>query len=135
MSEYRRHIFSLTFGSFMIIPTVWKTAYVFPLHKGGTKSELNHFRPISKLSCFQKILESLVNGQLKLFLSTHSIIIPFQSCFRPKLSVISATSLVINNIVSALDNKKHCAVLFIDLTKAFETVGHSLLFSSDFVVL
>ena len=73
------------------------------------------------------MLESSVNNQVKAFLSSHSVLSPHQSGFRSNHSTISATTLVINDIVSALDNKKHCAAIFIDLSKAFDTVDHSLL--------
>ncbi len=33
----------------------------------------------------------------------------------------------LNDFTESVDNKQHCAALFIDLSKAFDTVGHSLL--------
>ena len=39
-------------------------------------------------------------------------------------STISAASLVVNDVIAALDNKQHCAALFVDLSKAFDTVDH-----------
>ena len=32
-----------------------------------------------------------------------------------------------NDVIAALDNKQHCATLFVDLSKAFDTVDHHLL--------
>ena len=74
-----------------------------------------------------KILESLINNQLKTFLASASILSPFQSGFRAGHSTASAFTFVLNNIVSALDEKKHCAALFVDLSKAFDIVDHHLL--------
>lgn len=51
-----------------IVPRVWKMAHVKPLHKGGDMSYLHNYRPISKLPCLAKVLESLINDQLKVFL-------------------------------------------------------------------
>jgi len=34
---------------------------------------------------------------------------------------------MVNDIIEALDSKKMCAALFIDLSKAFETVIHCIL--------
>ena len=73
-----------------------------------------------------KVLESLVNAQLKSYLSSYSILSPLQSGFRSNHSTLTAVSLVTNDILTALDKKKHCAVLFIDLSKAFDTVDHHL---------
>ena len=52
---------------------------------------------------------------------------PSQSGFRARHSTISAASLVVNDVIAALDNKQHCAALFVDLSKAFDTVDHHLL--------
>ena len=120
------YIFNLSISS-GIIPRAWKTAHVIPLHKGQNKSDPNNYRPISKLSCLAKILESLVHNQLKSFLHNYSVLSPYQSGFRAKHSTISATTLVLNDILTALDKKLFCATLFVDLSKAFDTVDHSLL--------
>ena len=120
------HIFNLSISK-GIFPTVWKTAFVTPLFKGGDREDINNYRPISKLSCLAKIMETLVNNQLKPFLSNFSVLSPQQSGFRPNHSTISAVTLVRNHIVTALDNSQHCAAIFIDLSKAFDTVNHALL--------
>ena len=44
------HFFNLTLTS-GVIPKIWKSAYVLPLHKGGDTGDLDIYRPISKLSC------------------------------------------------------------------------------------
>lgn len=122
------HIFNLTLST-GIIPKVWKAAFVLPLHKGGDGSDLDNYRPISRLPCLAKILESIVNKQLQSFLSANSILSTNQSGFRSKHSTTSATMLVVNDIANALDDRKHCAALFVDLSKAFDTVDHAILLS------
>lgn len=126
IAEEITHIFNLSISS-ATFPKLWKMAHVTPLHKSGAKDDLNNYRPISKLPCLSKILESLINNQLKAFLSRHSVLASHQSGFRAQHSTITAATLVINDIVSALDRKEHCAALFVDLTKAFDTVDHTLL--------
>ena len=126
ITEQLAHIFNLSVSS-GIFPQIWKMACVTPLHQNGDKVVLNNYRTISKLSCLAKILESLANNQLKSFLSNFSLLNPHQSGFRAKHSTIPAVTLVSNDIDSALDNKHHCAALFVDLSKAFDTVDHTLL--------
>ena len=118
------HIFNLTLLTDPI-PILWKTAFVLPLHKNGSSDDLKNYRPISKLPCRAKVLEQLVNNQSRLFLSDHAILNVFQSGFRPGHSTVSAAPRVLHDIASAFDNKQDCAALFIDLTKAFDTVDHS----------
>ena len=47
--------------------------------------------------------------------------------FRTDISTTHAALKLIATITSAIDNKKHCAGVFIDLKKAFDTVDHDLL--------
>ena len=126
IAEQLTYILNLTVSEGKL-PLEWKSARVMPLHKGGDRDNLDNYRPISRLCCLAKVLESLVNDQVKSFLSTFSVLSPFQSGFRAQHSTISAATLVVNDIVTALDQEKHCAALFIDLSKAFDTVDHSLL--------
>lgn len=123
------YIFNLTIVE-NDIPKVWKSAHVTPLLKGGDPSILNNYRPISKLCILAKLLERLVGEQLKEFLNINDILSPFQSGFRKQHSAISAALKMINDIAGALDNRKICAVLFIDLSKAFDTVDHGILVNS-----
>ncbi|KAI4830607.1 hypothetical protein KUCAC02_002226 [Chaenocephalus aceratus] len=109
------------------IPKVWKSAYVLPLLKGGEATILNNYRPISKLSVLAKVLERLVSEQVKEFLCINDILSKHHSGFRKKHSTITATMKVVNDITSILDNKQSCAALFIDLSKAFDTVDHRIL--------
>ena len=60
----------------------------------------------------------MVNDQVKDFLSLNNILSPFQSGFRKQHSSATAAIKVINDIVEAMDAKKYCAALFIDLSKA-----------------
>lgn len=109
------------------IPLIWKSAFVFPLLKGGDPTVLNNYRPISKLSVLAKVMETLVNEQLKEFLTINNILSNFQSGFRKKHSTTTAALKVVNDFIDSLDKKQHCAALFIDLSKAFDTVDHAIL--------
>ncbi|CDQ98175.1 unnamed protein product [Oncorhynchus mykiss] len=51
----------------------------------------------------------------------------YQSGFRKKHSTITAAMKVFNDITQAIDKKQHCVSLFIDLSKAFDTVDHAIL--------
>ncbi len=125
-TEPLTYIFNVSLST-GIVTSVWEMAHVIPLHEGGDISDLNNYRPISKLYCLAKILESSVYHQLKPFLPKYLVLSPHQFGFREKHNTISATTLVVNNIVTAFDNSKCCAALFVDLSKAFDTVDNLLL--------
>ena len=97
--------------------------------KAGDPSDLNNYRPISKLPILAKVLESIVNAQLKHFLSENNILNEAQSGFRSGHSTITAASAVVNDIVNAIDRKHSCAAVFVDLSKAFDSVHYPLLLS------
>ncbi len=109
------------------IPRIWKSAFVVPLSKGGDLSLMDNYRPISKLCILSKILETLVNKQLTQYLNDYNILSSNQSGFCKGHSTTTATLKVLNDIVESLDNKQHCVCLFIDLSKAFDTVDHNIL--------
>jgi hypothetical protein len=46
--------------------------------------------------------------------------------FRPGHSTISAATLVLD-VLNCLNNQNHCAALFVDLSKPFDTVDHYIL--------
>ena len=52
---------------------------------------------------------------------------PLQSGFRKQHSTITAALKVLNDLIEAMDSKRYCVALFIDLSKAFDTVDHNLL--------
>ena len=126
IAEPLTYIFNLTIET-GIIPSVWKSAYVTPLLKGGDRSNPNNYRPISKLSALAKVLEGLISDQLKDFLTANSILNELQSGFRKKHSTVTATMKVLNDLISDIDSKEYCAALFLDLSKAFDTVDHLVL--------
>ena len=81
-----------------VVTSLEDCSSVLPLHKGGDKCDPNNYQAISRLSCLAKMLESLVNGQLKGFLTIYSVFSPHQSGFRANHSTTSAITLVTNNI-------------------------------------
>ena len=54
ITEPVAHIFNLSLLT-NFIPSIWKSAYVLPLQKGGDPSDANDYRPISKLPILVKV--------------------------------------------------------------------------------
>ena len=110
-----------------------KTAKVIPLFKSGNRSHFSNYRLISLLSQFSKILEKLFNLRLEQFLISNEILSNCQYGFRSRRSAVHAALELIESISTAVDNKKkHCAGVFIDLKKGFDTVNHDLLVKKIF---
>ena len=117
---------SIASGSF---PSSWKRALVKPMHKGGPRDILSNYRPISVLPVASKILEGVVRDQLSAHLEDHNLLTPWQSGFRAGHSTTTALLQVTNDWYSALDQGLVVGVIFLDISKAFDTVNHHLLLS------
>ena len=110
-------------------PSQWKCASIRPLHKGGDRTNPSNFRPISILPVPSKLLEKHVHLQLSSYLNSNNLLFPLQSGFRPSHSTQTLLLHCLDLWYKALDNKKFVGVIFLDITKAFDTVNHELLLS------
>ena len=115
---------SLTAG---IFPSALKTAKVIPIYKKGDCSAMGNYRPISLLSIFSKIFESVISKRLTSFLTKFNILYDyhfgFQSNYSTKLALIDS----VDDIPKQLDSKNYVAGIFFDLSKAFDSIDHTIL--------
>ena len=65
-----------------VFPSKLKNAKVVPVHKGGSRVDIENYRPISLLSAFSKIFEKVMYARLYDFLSHNSILNENQFGFR-----------------------------------------------------
>ena len=110
-----------------IFPDSLKTSRVCPIHKQGSKTDLNNYRPISCLPVFSKIFEKIVYRQLFDFLTINKIINPLQFGFQPGKSTTHPLLHILNFIANAFNNNKFVIAIFLDLRKAFDMVSHDIL--------
>ena len=110
-----------------IFPDIFKLAEVVPLHKGKEKNQQNNYRPISLLCTLSKILEKIVYKRLYTFLDTSGQITQSQYGFRANHGCDHAVGELLSEIVKNLQLQQPTACLFIDLSKAFDTLLHSVI--------
>ena len=120
------HIFNLSLST-GCCPDLLKIAKVIPIYKKDDPSLVNNYRPISLLPSISKILEKLVYKRLDSFLSLNNILISSQFGFRKKFSTDFAITKLLDNVIQSLSNKEHAIALFMDLSKAFDTIDHDIL--------
>ena len=104
-----------------------KCAKVFPIFKGGNKSDPSNYRPISILSTISNIFERHVNKHLMNYLTKYKLIHEHQSGFRKKHSCQTALVKLIDQWMSCINKGDFVGTLFLDLRKAFDVVDHTIL--------
>ena len=110
-----------------IFPDSLKIASIIPLHKGGVKNEATNYRPISLLPLFSKIFEKVIKHRLITFLDKNNLITDNQFGFRKSHSTELAVIDIQNTLLQNLDNNKLTCTIFLDLSKAFDSVNHNIL--------
>ena len=115
--------------SFMtgIVPSQLKIAKVIPVFKKGDPNCIENYRPISILSCFSKIFEKCVYARTIKYLDKYNILTKSQFGFRSKHSTTHALLDFIDKVSNAIDDSKHTIGIFLDLSKAFDTIDHQIL--------
>ena len=104
-----------------------KLADTIPLHKGKDKCMVDNYRPISLLITLSKLLEKLVHKRIYNFLETNGLIYNSQYGFRPKHSCENAVSELLSVILKGKEINKSTVAVFLDLSKAFDTLSHEIL--------
>ena len=121
------------FNKFMecgTFPQVLKVGKVTPVFKKGDSQMFDNYRPISMLPIFGKTFEKIIYTRLYNFLnSCNSTIYDKQFGFRKSHSTGHAVNYSVNKILSELEDGNHIIGIFIDLSKAFDTLDHNKLIS------
>ena len=115
---------SLTTGDF---PMDWKKANVYPVFKSGDPCLRTNYRPISVLSIIAKVFETVVHQQVTSYFISNNLFAKAQSGFRSGHSTQDVLLRVTEDWKLALDDDNLVGIMFIDLSKAFDSIDHSLL--------
>ena len=110
-----------------IFPEKLKIAKVVPVFKKGDTTKLENYRPISLLPSVSKIFEKIAQTQLLDYFESNSLLCPSQYGFRQRHSTEHAILEFVDRIISDMDQGFNPIAIFLDLSKAFDTLDHQIL--------
>ena len=119
------HILNLSLLEGMY-PRQLKVANVLPLYKADDVMSFNNYRPVSLLSVLSKVFERTMHNRLISLLENNKILFKNQFGFRKQHSTYMALMVLLDKIVKALENGEFVVGIYLDFSKAFDTVDHSI---------
>jgi len=93
------------------------------------RTDITHFRPISLLTSFSKILEKVIYSRSYQHINQNNTLAIEQYGFRNNSSTEKASFKLINELLLALNNKLTFGGVFCDLEKAFDSTNYVILLS------
>ena len=110
-----------------VLPESWKVALITPVFKKGISSLRQNYRPISLTCVMCKVAERIVADRLVAYLRANNLITPEQYGFLSRRSTCTQLLAMLNKWTKAVNNKCRVDSVYIDFSKAFDSVCHSKL--------
>ena len=120
------HIINLSLQS-DVFPSDWKIAKILPSYKNGATDQFGNYRPISILLVISKVAEKIVHNRLVDYLSESKLLLTHQFGFCRRRSTELAVTLLCDNLRKNADSKLPTGCVFIDFSKAFDTISRAKL--------
>ena len=106
-----------------------KIARVIPLYKNDDPMISSNYRLVSILTAISKIYEKIMYNRLVSFLSKSKLLYQYLFGFRQHHSTYMDLIILIDKLISALKEGKFVLGLFLDFSKAFDSITHDILFN------
>lgn len=110
-----------------IFPDKLKIAKVLPVYKKNDPKNFENYRPISVLSSVSKVFERVLHDQLYKYFNEQKLFYEGQYGFRCQHSTELAALEILDRIVCAMDSNEIPINIYLDLSKAFDTLDHQIL--------
>ena len=123
-----RNIFKLSINK-GVFPSELKIAKVIPILKKGTLLDVNNYRPISFLPVVSKIVERIVYNRVYSYFNRNNFFYKLQFGFRKNYGINHAVTKLVETVTDAFEQKEFVVGVFLDLSKAFDTINYNILFS------
>ena len=102
----------------------WRVANVTPIYKRGRKEDPGNYRAVGLTSVPGKVMEQVILGAIKSHIMDNQGIRPSQHGFMKGRSCLTNLN---DRATRLLDEGKAVDAVYLDFSKAFDTVSHSIL--------
>ncbi|PKU41933.1 rna-directed dna polymerase from mobile element jockey-like [Limosa lapponica baueri] len=109
------------------VPANWRLANVTPIHKKGWMDDPGNSRPVSLTSEPGKVVEQTILSAIMQHMKDAQVIRPSQHGFTRGRSCLTNLISFCDQVTHSADEGKDVDVVYLDFSKAFDTVSHSIL--------
>ena len=109
------------------LPQDWRDANITPLHKKGSRTAKNNYRPVSLTSQVCKLLERIVLEHVQDHIEKNQIISCHQHGFQARCSCVTQLIECLEDWTSCLEEGETVDIIYLDFSKAFDSVPHKRL--------
>ncbi len=113
--------------NFSCIPNELKVANAIPLLKKGSRKLNENYRTIALLNPITKIFEKIMYDRIISFFTCENLFCKLQFGFLPDRGIQEVVLNILYDLNVALNKKQYSVVIFLDYSKAFDTINHDLL--------
>ena len=110
-----------------IVPKEWRTAYITPLYKKGSRSDAGNYRPVSLTCIASKVMEHVVVSCLMKHFGRHNTLHPHHHGFRAGRSCDTQLIEFTHDLFRGVHDGQQLDVIIMDFAKAFDKVPHNRL--------